>query len=369
MGDKASLSRFIRNAYGPLAPYKDESHWAWQFWDNPYRRDEGDLLPVSIALDGSEIVGQIAVQPAEFQLGTTTVAGGWIVDVFILAAYRGQGIGHKLHQVLMECYPLLLTLTMAPATRRIAEAASAYSLNTCVRYAKVLRTDPQDVRDYVLTRLQHRAPLQKFSRLAMRVTKAEYLIAPAVTLLAASRRSSRRASHRSELEMQEVSCFGDEIDRLWRDCASDFEAIAPRDRRFLAWRFEKSPHLKYRFVIARKGQQCRGYCVLRKAESAELRTGIIVDIFSAPGDDETISSLLGHAEDLLCGEVASLECAASEPDIGRLLRRAGYFAIGSASPTAVCGDTAWRPLLEEHRLNWHFTKADHDWDQVHLAIR
>jgi GNAT superfamily N-acetyltransferase len=368
-GDADALEAFIREAYGPLARYKDRVHWNWQFWDNPYRRSQDDCLPVAVALSGGDIVGQIAVQPAQFKVGSELVPGGWIVDVFILPQYRGQGLGHALHRMLVNDFPLLLTLTMAPATRHIAQSAGAHALNPCFRFAKLLRANPRDVKDYISTRLQHRAPLQAFSRSTLRWTAMDYAIAPLVNAVASLRWLGAQTAASSDLTVTEVPEFSEEIDRLWQRSASDYAAIVPRDRAFLNWRFARSPHLNYRLYVARRGGECVGYSVLRKANEDELRVGIVVDMFAARGDDAVIGALLRSAEDMLSADVAALECAFSDPSIVRLLRRAGYLAIGSAWPTAVCTGAPYRAALEGHFLDWHFSKADHDWDQVHLASR
>ena len=67
--DREALASFILEAYGRLADYKNPQHWNWQFWSNPFRQPEQNTLPVAIAMDGEKIVGQIAVQPAQFRAG------------------------------------------------------------------------------------------------------------------------------------------------------------------------------------------------------------------------------------------------------------------------------------------------------------
>jgi GNAT superfamily N-acetyltransferase len=58
------------------------------------------------------------VQEGNLQIDGEMYSAGWIVDVMILPSHRGLGLGHKLYDAVAEELPILVTLTMAEATRR-----------------------------------------------------------------------------------------------------------------------------------------------------------------------------------------------------------------------------------------------------------
>jgi hypothetical protein len=60
--DYPAIGFFILEAWGPLVVYKGEGRWRWQFIENPVAILRGNEVPVWIALDGTRVVGQIAVQ-------------------------------------------------------------------------------------------------------------------------------------------------------------------------------------------------------------------------------------------------------------------------------------------------------------------
>ena len=83
--DRTAIEHFIRRAYQELAPFKGPDRWCWQFVENPFLPDGHGFVPVWIALDCEEIVGQIAAQATDVQVNGKVYSAGWIVDVMIRA--------------------------------------------------------------------------------------------------------------------------------------------------------------------------------------------------------------------------------------------------------------------------------------------
>ncbi len=366
--DRPAIARFIDEAYGLQAEYKAEDRWSWQFRDNPFSTMPDGNAPVWVALDGGRVVGQIAVQETDFKIGNELHRGGWIVDVMVLPEYRGQGLGHRLHADIPGAIPLLLTLTMAPATRRIAEKARCVTLGPVYQYTKWLRLGADAVRRYLVVRTHHRPKYNRIAQAMCRYFAAHYLLAWAGNMSVWVREwISRNAKLRKTCEICEVPSFDEDVDRLWLKVSSQFRALVPRTARFLNWRFVDCPRLAYRRFVALVEGEIAGYAVLRKCEPYELPAGEIVDVFAARDDVKTIRALLVHAVELFQGEVAVVNCATSLPEITSELRRLGFFVTRTMRPTAVADDPVLRQKLERSKDHWHFTKADHDWDQIHLA--
>jgi hypothetical protein len=70
--DRPAIARFLEEAYGTRAQYKTASRWTWQFLDNPFGPEDGDEVPIWIAVDGDRVVGQTAVQNGLVQVDGET---------------------------------------------------------------------------------------------------------------------------------------------------------------------------------------------------------------------------------------------------------------------------------------------------------
>jgi GNAT superfamily N-acetyltransferase len=361
--DLPAIQAFLQGSFGQLAPFKAEHRWRWQFTDGPYRVD---AVPVWIAVDGDKVVGQIAVQPAAVSIDRSIHAAGWIVDVMILPAYRGQRLGHRLHDAVANDVPVLLMLTMAPATRRMAERGGAVNLGDAWQFSRLVRLRPDDVRRYLLRRLEHRPWLREIARVACDPFQFHRVFAPLANAAIAIRDA---LAERREIgrEIAEIDRFGPEIDDLWEAAAPQFDALSVRDSRYLNWRFVDCPDLRYRRFVARAGDRVVGYCVLRRAEPVELRLGVITEIFAAPDDTVTLAALLDYATGHFGADVASIECVTSNMEIARLLRERGFLRTRTTMPTGLFADEGLRAQARRLRGRWLFTKGDHDWDQIQPA--
>lgn len=363
--DKAAIETFIERAYGRLAGFKGPDRWRWQFVDNPFL-PPGGLLPVWIALDGDEIVGQICVQASQVQINGVVSAAGWVVDVVILPGYRGRKLGHRLYEAVARDVGVLLTLTMAPATRRMAERSGAITLGPAWQFSRWVRVYPNDVQRFVTQRLEHHPNLRKCARLACERLWIHHLAASLMRSFTLLRDVLARKYPRRR-DIVEVTRFEQNIDELWQRAAPGYPALCPRTSEFLNWRFVTCPQLCYRLFVAFRNGVTVGYSVLRRTTQHELRQGIIVDLFADREDRKAFGDLIRHAIDLFAGEVASIECGTSIPEIGADLQQNGFFRSRTLLPTVVVSDVRVRKELARLKHDWFFSKGDHDWDQVHLG--
>ena len=364
--DLPAIQAFLRQAYGPLAAYKAEPRWAWQFADNPVHLFDDATLPVWIALAGHEVVGQIAVQATRFLIGDVTVRGGWIVDVMVLPAFRGFSLGHRLYDAVARDVPLLMMLTMAPATRRMAARAGAVTLNAAAQYSRWTNIRPQDVRRHVLQRLSSRPRLHAVAVFGFGGLHLHWLLAAGANAMTAIR-TRRFPSQPRTPSIQEIEQFDAETDEFWARVSPFVHAAAVRDSVFLNWRYRQCPDLTYRCFVARDGETVVGYSILRRTEPVERRQGIIADILVMPGDRATYRALVLHALNVFGRNVATIECVTSQPDMAVCLRQLGFVRTRVTSATASALDTRLTARLAQSPRSWYFTKGDHDWDQIHLA--
>jgi hypothetical protein len=371
--DWEAIRRFIFEAYGKLAPYKDYARWNWQFVANPFRSSLSDEISVWIAEDEGRVVGQIAVQAAPIQIDRSEFCGGWIVDVMVLPAYRGQLLGHQLHAAVASEFPLLVTLTMAPAMRRIALRAGCLTLNSVQQYTKIIHLSGDTVRRYLLGRTAHRPLFRRLVQVACTVFQLDRLgtmLVNASLYINLDRffNTNRLTSAKhTALEIVEVEFFDCELDGFWDQVRHEYPAISIRNARFLNWRYVSAPDLHYRRFIARKEDQCIGYIVIRHTSAVELPAGVIVDFLTFRNDLEALRCLIGHAAGIFGDEVDFLDCATSVPAIGTILEKFGFFRTRTEHPTIVCRDPLLRSPIQGLQTEWFFTKGDQDWDQIFIS--
>jgi|SRR5579884_272402 len=366
--DREAIAAFLAEAYGTRARYKGPERWTWQFERNPFAFTADGTVPVWIAVDADRVVGQIAVQQAALKIEDETVAAGWIVDVMILPSHRGGGIGHRLYEAVARDVDVLVTLTMAEATRRMAERLGAVTLGEVHQLSRLVRLDPESVRRYLLARTVYHPWANNLAAVGCTLFQAHRVV-PAVAnpLLRLRDRAKHAAQREQTTTITETQSFGADVDDLWERTKGDYPVIFPRDTRFLNWRFVECPEPSYRrFVAARDGRTV-GYVVLRLADEVELRQGVIVDLYAGRRDTETLEALVRHSLAFFGTDVAAVDCASSIPELESVFRGLGFFRTRTARPTCVCRDDRLRGRIAGLGSDWFFSKGDHDWDQIHVA--
>ncbi len=365
-GDLPAVEAFIAKTYGPTAPHKGGQRWSWQFLDTPFYPDGEPVNPtVWIACAGARVVGQIALQEGRFRMNGEAHPASWIVDVMIDPEFRGIGLGHRIHAALMRERSVLITLTMAVATRRIAEKAGCITLGETWQYLAALRLSGHTIRRYLKGRGQGRfiAPLIRAFSASM---AGPAVISLGLRLTGKFKRHIWRHGTAPVGRIDEVADFGPEFDALWHSTCDDHAPVFERNTTFLNWRFCAAPGLSYQRFALRDADGLQGYVVTRLGDPVELPLGVIADIYARNGDADVLDTLLAHARDVL-SDCEFIEAAASDPRYRQALSRAGFIATRRMRPTIVCTDQALKARLAQRLEGWHFTKADHDWDQVHPA--
>jgi len=366
--DRQAIARFIEDAYGPRAQYKATPRWTWQFIDNPFGLRQDDEVPVWVAVDGERVVGQIAVQQALLQVEGKTLDAGWAVDIMILPSHRGAGLGHRLHDAVVGDVDILMALTMADASRRMAEKHGCVTLADVHQLTRWVRLDPESVRRYVLVRTANHRRAHVVARLGCSVFQFHRVFPRLVNPLLRLRDVIERKLQRpGGARITEVDRFGPDVDELWERTRGDYPVIFPRDARFLNWRFVECPEPRYRLFVAERGGRAVGYVVLRRAEPVELPHGIIVDLYASRQDVQTLNQLVRHSLAFFGDDVSAVDCGTSIAEFEAVLRKHAFFRTRAYHPTCICRDNALRDRIAELRADWFLSKGDHDWDQIHVA--
>jgi GNAT superfamily N-acetyltransferase len=366
--DWPAIAEFIDHCYGPEAPFKNGPRWRWQFLDTPYSDDPADV-PVWIAVADGVVVGQIALQPARMFLEGEAYPAGWIVDVMIRPEHRGSGLGHRIHDEMVNSGRTLVTLTMAPATRRIADRAGAATLAPVLQMVRPRRLSGATISTVLWRSLEHRTGLLRAagdaflaSRIGPAMLGAGISAGAAVMRVGASRARSADLSVRT-VDAPDLTAAGAVFERCRAQCAALFD----HGPEFIRWRMLQAPDLSYRWLEARRGGELSGLAATRLPNPVELPVGTLAELLSPPDDPVAIDALVGAAVDSMAEETEAIIAGASHPtDVGTL-KRHGFHVVRRHRPTVVTNDEVLRARIARLPGNWRMSKIDHDWDQIHPA--
>ena len=353
------IGRFITRCYGHSAPYKQEARWRWQFLDAP---DADGSVPVWIALSGGEVAGQIALQPARYWIDGVSHPAGWIVDVMIAPEHRGVGLGHRIHDAIKASGRVLFTLTMAEATRRIAEKAGCVTLNPVHQMVRVRRLRGRTLADATAPLFARRPTLRGVGRTFVGSRVGPALVGGAASLAASAHRALLPRIEAGDIRHVEAIDMA-AVDRVFGRMTDALPALFDRSGAWCRWRFDEAPVLRYQRAALHRDGEAQGFVVWRLPEPAELNFGTLTTLIVDPRDEEGLLSLAAHAVRAMERETEAIVAGASNPHFVKVLRRLGFVTVKRHHPTVVTEDRALAAAIAAQR--WHFDKADHDWDQVH----
>ncbi len=157
-------------------------------------------------------------------------------------------------------------------------------------------------------------------------------------------------------------------DRLFARAAAAIPGLWDRGGTFCRWRFDAEPVLRYNRALLLRGGEAEGQVVWRLPEPMELNVGTLADVLADPADGAAIEALTAHAVSAMAPHCEAIIAGASHPAHIRALRRAGFVTVKTHRPTVVCADPAVLARFAAIGEGWHFTKADHDWDQLHPVV-
>ena len=372
IADKAAIWNFLKVAYGDFSKHMFPKRWTWQYRENPYVKKEKNLLPILLAIKDDQIVGQTCVTPVELKIGNTVYPATWGTDFIVLPDFRGEALGVRLMQIELKHSKLMIGISMAFSTRKIAEYLGYKKLDPINIYWRPVRLQRPFVYHHFIRRTLIKKTRNKLVgrliKILFRFFSFDRLISAILNIFCGMRDLIESRSKKKCLcDIQEVDYFDERIDSFWHSTSGQYEIIVKRDKEYLNWRYSRDHPLTYRKFIATKDGQVKGYLVLRKAEPEEWNVGKVVDLYVGRDDPQTIEDLIRHAIQFFGNDVEVLECVASTSEYQQTLSRFGFFKVKTEVPTYHCGNPSLAEKLEIHRHNCFFTKGDHDWDQFRPA--
>ncbi|NLE94217.1 MAG: GNAT family N-acetyltransferase [Dehalococcoidia bacterium] len=296
---------------------------------------------ILVALEGSTIVGMRPVLPFTWMLNGQRYQGEWGTDFVVSGQHRGKGIGTGLIREWHERSGSIAALASAPASRHIYDKLGLRLFEDVPLAVAIIR------------------PTLAFRQAMGLRVKIATVGAAGWKFVAAA-----LAGQAPEFNIEPVGEFPAEMDPALVELSAAYRAIVVRTCATLNWRFGPEALTRHHRGIATDGKRVRGYVVTRAGyDRRGVSGGIIADILSAAGDEQTYRGLVRYALDHFRGNpaVSAVVCRASHPALLSALRAEGFAIIRRGHSFMFHPD---RSQVDPEDVaptdQWHLTLGDSD---------
>ncbi len=337
--EKDELLNFLRTAYADNPRMSDVSFWDWHFLENPHVA--ANNLPIWIAKDGDEIVGQLAATPVKLKVGDEEKSAIWILDLIVRPDYRKQGLAKKLVAKAEAFCPLRLGINTAEQhSTALLESLGWKMFGKIPRYNKLLY--PGEA-------------LREISRVKLLRGFANAVFAPLRP------RSNQELFKNNNLRITEK--FDSSFDLLWRESSAQWTCAVRRDAASLTWQYKNQPDKKFDVLGYYENEKLFGYAVLffrQQDANGALAKAAITDLCYHPSKpqaviDELIKGALQLALERRAGAVVTdiLDDAVE--------KRLRFFGFGRVTnPLQLLVKSSERQDVLEDSSRWFLTRGDSD---------
>ncbi|HVG32612.1 MAG TPA: GNAT family N-acetyltransferase [Pyrinomonadaceae bacterium] len=338
--EKDALLSFLRIAYPDDPRQSDQRFWEWHYLESPYVAP--DNMPIWIAKDAEEIVGQMAAIPVELKIGEVQRRAIWILDFVVRPDYRRRGLGKRLVLAAEESCPVRLGIaTDAQHSPAILKSLGWAMLGKIPRYNRLLFPG-NAIRE-----------ISRFKTLRRLANVAYAPLRP--------RLNKRSSTHSRALRV--VEQFDSTFDALWREASVQWPCAVVRDSSMLRWQYTQQPGKKFEALGLYEKERLVGYVVLfvRKHDAhGALPKAAITDLCYHPDRPlEIIDELLQGALQLAIERrVGALVTDVTDPLLGERLQRFGFWR--TKNPQQFMVKSADHQDLLYHSSNWFLTRGDSD---------
>ncbi len=340
LSEKSALLSFLQTAYADNPRMSDERFWDWHFLGNPYT--ESDNLPVWIAKEGGEIVGQLAATQIKLKVGDVEKPAMWILDLIVRPDFRRKGLGKKLVVAAEAFCPLGLGINTAEQhSTALLESMGWKMIGRIPRYNKLLFPGES---------------LREISRIKPVRRLANLMFAPL-------RPRFNRKFFAENKKLRLVENFDSSFDDLWRESSGQWSCAARRGAAILNWQYKNQPDKKFDVLGFYENEKLLGYLVLyfRKtgANNALSKAAISDLCYHRSNSAEIIDQLLQGALQLaLERRAGALVIDILDSPIEERLKNFGFSKV--KNPLQLLVKTSERQDILENTNEWFVTRGDSD---------
>lgn len=347
--DLPSLFDLYRRVMAFPPPGSVETYWDWRFRRNPFDKGTGPIFWV--AKQRGRIVGGIARMPAILNVEGQEIESHWAADFMVDPGHRGQGLGRRIFDHYRATSDVAISMGYAPdsATSRIARSVGFECLSPF----------PYLFKFYSPRLLSDRFPWgSRFGETLVNVSRPLFKLTG----------GTWKHDAPPDVHLEPIVRFDAAFDALWARVASDFPVTVRRTHATMNWRYFENPFFRYRTAGAWRSGELVGCLVLKVVRGERFSYGTIPEIVVPKAEEAVQQALLawalGEFEEAKVDVVKSL---LSPGCLSRLLRRAGFFAIGKGCDFVFAVSHGLSPLVSRAcgiSGGWYLTKGDGDCDIV-----
>jgi hypothetical protein len=254
--DKAALTAFQAEHFGPTARQCDDRYFKWLFEKNPYQDAAAPTLWLC-KRDGV-IVGQQASIPVMLKAGDLQFKAAWGVDLMVHSQWRMRGVAPALAAAFEASTDVLLGAGMAEAAYKAFMRRGWADLGMLPVFVRPLDPD-------ICARTAH-AP-----QLLAKLT-------PGGLTRGSAWAAGRLIGGLANAVLEPTAAFDERSNALWTTASRDHPVLVRRDFPYLRWRFDEIPtHQDYQRYYLMRANEVIGYAVIRLEPWRGSTIGRIVD--------------------------------------------------------------------------------------------
>lgn len=213
------------------------------YMENPFSQG---MESIFVCRDDDRIVGFTGMMNFELWYHNQALPATYAIDLAVVPAYQGLGIGYLLTKSLCERNVIAMEGNLNQAAQRLAERMGGREIASC----SVLRRWVH-LRD-VLPRWED-----------------------------------------SAFVVEENAVIDERFDKLWVTARESYPVIGVRDQAILKWRYQTHPLREFAIYALRSGKDLLAYVATTTEHTkGKARKGILVDYLFAPLPNETISKFI-----------------------------------------------------------------------------
>lgn len=334
--DKGQILTRMQEIYGRAAARRAERLWYWQWHRDPRLPTPG--YRGVVATWHGEVIGNLATLPAGLYIGGEPVQAWWFVDVLVhwgmarraLREQRDPGRRRDGRRVPPGQTRPPRSRDGPDLSRGLAGALFDHPAAGPIQLGKHIADPMAAIGARVgFVALPDTGSQQR--RVSTRHALGRFLGRPLGDLTGALVDLALPRCPRPRLPVEPLDGpFDARFDALWEQVRGAYPAICRRDAAVLNWRYLEHPEGEHpdsghRVLTLTERDRLRGYCVLRTFDRGERRRGKLLDLLTAPDDQEARAALLSAAlRELRRLRVERVECFHSDATIAQLLDGLGF---------------------------------------------
>ena len=333
--ERDALFAFLREVYADNLRHSDEKFWRWHYCEVPGASESN--IPLWVAKDGDEVVGQLGAIPVTLNVDRKDVPAVWILDLMIRIDYRRHGLAKRLVTAINEKYPVMLGVnTHEQKSPELLESLGWKITGNIRRYSKIINP----------------------GNATKEVTKI-----PALRSIVNSLYGVFRRPYPENTAIRPIEKFDEHFDELTSEAESQWKNSAKRSAEFLRWQYAGQPGKKFDIFGYYDGDRLRGYMVMfirKPDENGVISKAAISDIYySADEAREIVDALLKAAINLAAErKVGSVVIDILDPLVEARLKHLGFWQVKSPLLLMVKSESDQDLLYNID--NWFVTRGDSD---------